>query len=306
METERELVLYLPSRYSVVSDTPVFKKHLLTADLVSEAGLAKIKSGRPARTEEMLPFHSETYLHALETGSPDDLASSGYTWFPGLYDIMESVVGSFLDAIDRAKQHSVSGSLGGCGHHAGPERGGALSPVNTVGIGVHYARHYYKRVFVLDLDMHFGNGTTAGFPNDPELFLFDYHGHASGFFEPETPHLFRNLISTPDGATYLRFLKKELPLALDRFEPECCLYVAGMDVFSGTSRAHLLLGAKDIEHRERFVFAQLAARNIPVAYVHGGAYTTEETAAKLYLIAAREAQRALQQQAPVGSNAGGS
>jgi acetoin utilization deacetylase AcuC-like enzyme len=144
---------------------------------------------------------------------------------------------------------------------------------------------------VLDLDLHFGNGTAAGFPNDPDLFLFDYHGHAQDFFEPDTPHLFRNLASEPEGATYLARLKEELPAALDKFKPDFCLYQAGMDVFSGSSNPHLRLGVRDIEEREDFVFTVLAERGIPVAYAHGGGYASEETNARLHIITARAASR---------------
>jgi acetoin utilization deacetylase AcuC-like enzyme len=78
--------------------------------------------------------------------------------------------------------------LGGGGNHAYPDHGGALSSVNDVAIGVHHLRRRgIRRVLVLDLDAHFGNGTAAFFPNDPDLFLFDFHGHASDFGHPDTP-----------------------------------------------------------------------------------------------------------------------
>jgi acetoin utilization deacetylase AcuC-like enzyme len=70
-----------------------------------------------------------------------------------------------------------------------------------------------------------------------------------------------------------------------------CLYLAGMDVFSGASNPHLRLGVRDIDEREDFVFTVLAERGIPVAYAHGGGYTSKDTNARLHIITARAASR---------------
>jgi acetoin utilization deacetylase AcuC-like enzyme len=184
--------------------------------------------------------------------------------------------------------------LGGGGHHAYPDHGGAPSPVNDMAIGVHHLRRRgIRRVLVLDLDAHFGNGTAASFPNDPDLFLFDFHGHASDFWHPDTLHLFKNFRDEPDARLYLQALQKELPNVLGEFRPEACLYAAGMDVFSGTPNPPLRLRVPDIEKREAFVFEALSSRPVPVAYVHAGGYASLETLAALHLITARAAHRAL-------------
>ena len=184
--------------------------------------------------------------------------------------------------------------LGGGGHHAYPDHGGALSPVNDIAIGVHYLRRRgVRRVLVLDLDAHFGNGTAVCLPNDPELFLFDFHGHASDFWNPDTAHLFKNFHNEPDARLYLQTLRKELPRVLAEFKPEFCIYAAGMDVFSGTPNPPLRLRTPDIEKRESFVFETLSNALVPVAYVHAGGYASLETMTGLHLITAREAHRIL-------------
>ncbi len=164
--------------------------------------------------------------------------------------------------------------------------------MNEIRIGVHHFRRLgFQRVLVLDLDAHFGNGTVAGFPDDPDLFLFDHHGHASDFHRPATPHLFRNFWGEPDARNYLMTLAKELPLALDRFQPQACIYAAGMDVFSGTPNPPLRLRRPDIEKREATVFAMLRDRNVPVTYLHAGGYASLETLVDLHLITASYAMR---------------
>ena len=165
-----------------------------------------------------------------------------------------------------------------------------MSPVNDIAIGVHYLRTKgIRRVLVLDLDAHFGNGTVASFPDDPDLLLFDFHGHASDFGHPDTPHLFKNFRNEPDAKLYLQALRKELPRVLDEFQPQACLYAAGMDVFSGTPNPPLRLKIPDIEKRETFVFETLSSQKVPVAYVHAGGYASVGTLAELHMITARAA-----------------
>lgn len=228
-----------------------------------------------------------------EAASPPAWLQLGASGSWGCIDVSLSVLGAFLDAIDSALTNGVAGMLGGGGHHAYPDHGGALSPVNDMAIGVHHLRRRgIRRVLILDLDAHFGNGTAASFPNDPDLFLFDFHGHASDFWHPDTPHLFKNFRGEP-GGLYLQALQKELPNVVGKFRPEACLYAAGMDVFSGTPNPPLRLRVPDIEKREAYVFEALSSRQVPVAYVHAGGYASLETLAALHLITARAAHGAL-------------
>lgn len=173
------LKLFIPD-FGPLAAQPVYQRHLLVGERAVATGMATLFHPEPARVEDLLLFHSPEYVEALAQGVPDPLASSGGTWFPGLMDFARSIVGASFASIEAAARDGVSGLLGGGGHHAYPTRGGALSWVNEIGIGVHHFRRLgFQRVLVLDLDAHFGNGTVAGFPDDPDLFLFDLHGHAS-------------------------------------------------------------------------------------------------------------------------------
>ena len=58
------------------------------------------------------------------------------------------------------------------------------------------------------------------------MFLFDFHSHASDFWHPDTPHLFKNFRDEPDARLYLQALQKELPNVLGEFRPEAGFYAA--------------------------------------------------------------------------------
>ena len=291
-----ELLRLSVPNYGPLADRDVYRRHIVAGERAEAEGIATLIPSQKAKVEDLLLAHTPEYVQALRSGQPADLASTGGEWFPGSIDVSLSVLGAFLGAIDSALTDGVAGMLGGGGHHAYPDHGGGLSPVNDMAIGVHHLRgRGIRRVLVLDLDAHFGNGTAASFPNDPDLFLFDFHGHASDFWHPDTPHLFKNFRDEPAARLYLQALRKELPNVLGEFRPEACLYAAGMDVFSGTPNPPLRLRIPDIEKREAFVFEALSSGQVPVAYVHAGGYASLETLAALHLITARAAHGALSQ-----------
>lgn len=289
----RKLPLYLPDYGSFV-DLDLHRRHVMTGERARSEGIACLMGAEPAAMEDLLAVHAPGYVEALRTGHPEALASSGGAWSPGAVALALSVLGAFRAAIDHALCEGISGMLGGGGHHAYPDHGGALSFINEIALGIrHLRRRGIQRVMVLDLDAHFGNGTVACFPDDKDLFLLDYHGRASDFGHPGTPHRFRSFHLDPDARGYLAMLRRDLPDVLDAFQPEACLYLAGMDVFSGTPNPPLRLRRPDIERREDCVFRELSQRRIPVTYVHAGGYASLETLVDLHGITARAAHRAL-------------
>src|SRR5262245_44649784 len=146
------LRLFAPN-YGPLADQDVYRRHMLVGERAEAEGIATLAPSQDARVEDLLLVHTPEYVEALRSGRPTDLASTGGAWFPGWIDVALSMVGAFLGTIDAALTEGAAGMLGGCGHHAYPDHGGALSPVNDVAIGVHHLRRRgVRRVLVLDLD----------------------------------------------------------------------------------------------------------------------------------------------------------
>ena len=289
----KKFKLFVPN-YGVFSEIDVHRRHIVVGARAEADGLALVECAPSANVKDLSTVHTPEYVEAFRTGEPADLASTGGVWFPGFLEISLSVLGNYLGAMDAAIAEGIAGVAAGGGHHAFPDHGGALCPVNDVAIGIHHLRGKgIRKILVLDLDAHFGNGTAACIPNDPDVFLFDFHGHASNFWNPDTPHLFKNFHHEPDASLYLRTLRRELPRVLDEFQPDFCVYGAGMDVFSGTPNPPLRLKFPDIEKRDAFAFESLSSRGIPLVYVHSGGYASHETVVSLHLITARAAHKSL-------------
>lgn len=63
------------------------------------------------------------------------------------------------------------------GHHAIPKGPMGFCVFGNVAIAARYAQrvHGLKRVFIIDFDVHHGNGTNDAFYEDPDIFFLSTH-----------------------------------------------------------------------------------------------------------------------------------
>jgi acetoin utilization deacetylase AcuC-like enzyme len=88
------------------------------------------------------------------------------------------------------------------GHHAIPKGPMGFCVFGNVAIAARYAQrvHGLKRVFIIDFDVHHGNGTNDAFYNDPDIFFLSTH------------QVRNNLVQTSKICFALQFMDKLLIL----------------------------------------------------------------------------------------------
>ncbi|MDT8286943.1 MAG: hypothetical protein RQ748_07540 [Elusimicrobiales bacterium] len=157
-------------------------------------------------------------------------------------------------------------ALAGCG--------AGFCLVNDLALAARKARKKYgvKKVMIVDLDVHQGDGTAAILKRERPIFTFSLH--QSGIY-PENKEKSSMDIELPrgtGGAAYLRALHRALPKALDRFKPGLVIYLAGSDVCGGDLLGGLRLSPGDLRRRDAYVSGLCRARRVPLAVTLGGGY----------------------------------
>jgi acetoin utilization deacetylase AcuC-like enzyme len=232
--------------------------------------------------------HDPAYVDAVRTGEPRDLAESQwFTWSPAFADSVARiwtghVAASRLALTEGMVLHPVSGS-----HHAKRDHGAAFCTFAYI-VGASLAlldEGRIKRVLLLDLDAHYGDGHDALTRDDARFVHFDIAAAGRRQIRRETRGLW---IETPSPAHYLDSLCDELPTLLDRKRPDLVQALLGVDCYENDDVGGIGgMTAVRLRDRDRFVFAELAARRLPSVVSLAGGYS--EPRVELHVQTVREA-----------------
>jgi acetoin utilization deacetylase AcuC-like enzyme len=165
--------------------------------------------------------------------------------------------------------------LGGGFHHAGPDRGAGFCVFNDVAIAIRrlQAKGFTRKVLVLDLDLHHGNGTRAVFADDPTVHTFSVHNR-SWDDRPAVESTDLALGTSVTDRALLAALREALPPLMAALRPRLVIYVAGADMAADDALGDWKISAEGMLARDRFVTEQVRALPGPVPFVIvlGGGY----------------------------------
>lgn len=257
----------------------------------------------PLATDGMLALaHHPDYINRIVSGtlSPAMQRSIGFPWTVQMVERSRRSVGATIAACRAAIDQAVAVNLAGGTHHAFASHGEGFCVFNDVAVAARLmqAERRVKRVAIVDLDVHQGNGTASIFSGDDSVFTLSLHGQHNYPFAKEFSDLDMPL---PDGTSddrYIDALEQALTILFSCFTPELIIYLAGADPHEGDRLGRLKLTRKGLEDRDRFVLEQAAQRKIPVAVTMAGGYgrNIEDTVAvhlQTISVAADYARRAV-------------
>ncbi|MFK7801810.1 MAG: histone deacetylase family protein [Anaerolineae bacterium] len=138
---------------------------------------------RIAKLEEFLSVHTQSYLSKLQSLSNGNkvedlrlgMECTGLEYcFPGY----QAGLGGMQQAIDEMAEGGLDAaylfSLGG--HHSYSDWGHGYCLLNPQAVAVRYAQKKgFKKVLIIDWDIHHGDGTQSIFENDPDVHCLSIH-----------------------------------------------------------------------------------------------------------------------------------
>ena len=220
--------------------------------------------------------HDPSYIAAVSNGALPliEQKAIGFPWSAQMVERSRRATGATIAACRAALEQGAAANLAGGTHHAHHARGEGFCVFNDSAIAARLmqAERRVRKVAIVDLDVHQGNGTAAILRDDDSIFTLSMHGAFNYPFSKEQSDLD---VALPDGTgdeVYLSMLDDALTTMFSRIDPNLIIYLSGADPHEGDRLGRLSLTKAGISARDSMVFSRAHCRGIPVAVTMGGGY----------------------------------
>jgi acetoin utilization deacetylase AcuC-like enzyme len=232
-----------------------------------------------AAWEDLRLVHDPAYVNAVANGTlPREMQRRiGFPWSPQMVERSRRSVGATIAATRVALDEGVAANLAGGTHHSFADRGEGFCVFNDVAVAARVLQRDGdgRRIAIVDLDVHQGNGTAAIFAGDDSVFTFSMHGEKNFPFRKEVSDLDVALADGTGDDEYLGLLRRHLDDVLNRHQPDFVFYLAGADPYEGDRLGRLTMTIAGLRERDELVFAECRARGLPVAVTMSGGYASD-------------------------------
>tara|TARA_Y100000817_G_scaffold254219_1_gene207153 strand:+ start:291 stop:1220 length:930 start_codon:yes stop_codon:yes gene_type:complete len=216
---------------------------------------------KPSSFEQsiLIKTHTKDYVKQVNLSFPQSglrFLDGDTVVSPGSKDATKDAVGSIISAIDGVEKKEFKNAF--CcvrppGHHAEKEKAMGFCIFNNVAVGANYLieKYKYKKIAIIDFDVHHGNGTQDIFYNDKNVLYISTHQYPyyPGSGSEKENGKYNNVLNIPleagiTGNEYLNAYEKVLD-KLKEFKPEFLLFSAGFDAHIDDPLAQLRLSSED-------------------------------------------------------------
>ena len=184
--------------------------------------------------------------------------------------------GSILAAREAMRLRGAGIHIGGGFHHAFPDHAEGFCFINDHSVAVRalQGEGLIERAFILDCDLHQGNGTAVVFENDDTVFTCSLH-QENNYPTKQRSDLDFGLRDGADDAEYLEVLRQVVPDKLAEFKPDLLVYVAGSDPYVEDQLGGLALTIDGLRQRDKLILSAAARLEIPALIVLAGGYAQD-------------------------------
>ena len=203
--------------------------------------------------------HDADYVDLVKKSFPSKGFSSldGDTIIsPGSKEATFDAAGSIISAIDGVQNKEFKNAFCNIrppGHHCNQKKAAGFCILNNIAIGAKYLlkKHKYKKVAIVDFDVHHGNGTQDIFYENKNILFISTHQYPyyPGTGSEKEKGKFNNILNIPlpagtSSEEYLNAFEHVLK-KLEEFKPEFILISAGFDAHKNDPLAQFNLNTED-------------------------------------------------------------
>lgn len=258
---------------------PMEKYELLPEQLLYEGTVTddNFFQPGPATHEDILLTHTEEYLQKLisQNLSKKEVRNIGFPMTPelierGMHIAHGTTIGSKI-----ALKEGIAMNIAGGTHHSFKDKGEGFCVFNDIAIASNVLLNggLVKKILVVDLDVHQGNGTASIFKREDRVFTFSMHGEKNYPIRKEQSNLDIGLPDKTNDEYYLSVLTDTLEPLMDQVEPDIVFYLSGVDVLETDKLGRLSLSLDGCKKRDEHVLKLCKKHNLPIMISMGGGYS---------------------------------
>lgn len=258
---------------------PMIKYELIPGQLLHEGTIEQdnLFNPEPVSEEIVLLTHQKDYWEQLKdlSLSAKDQRRIGFPLDAQLVERELRIAQGTINGAHFAMTNGIAFNVAGGTHHAGSNWGEGFCLLNDQAIAANYLlnNNLAKRILIIDLDVHQGNGTAEIFQKEPRVFTFSMHGDKNFPFRKENSSLDIPLDDGLQDEAYLSILNNNLKKAFERSKPDFVFYLSGVDVLSTDKLGKLALSKAACKERDRMVLQACKDKNLPLQVSMGGGYS---------------------------------
>ena len=231
----------------------------------------------PLDARRVLLTHDPDYWDRLSglRLTPREVRVTGFPLSARLVERELVITNGTVMCAHHALNHGVAMNVSGGTHHAFRARGEGFCLLNDIAVAANclLEEGLAKRILVVDLDVHQGNGTAEIFGEEERVFTFSMHCEGNYPMEKERSSLDIGLAPFTDTAAYLKVLRETLPRLVEEVEPDFAFYLSGVDILATDKLGRLSVTREGCKARDRYVLETMRRSRIPVAVSMGGGYS---------------------------------
>jgi acetoin utilization deacetylase AcuC-like enzyme len=260
---------------------PMSKYEVLPQQLLHEGTVHPENFFEPPPLDErsIVRAHEAYYWRKLATLSLDsrEIRRTGFPLTQQLIQREITIMNGTLLCAQYALQYGIAMNIAGGTHHAFTNRGEGFCLLNDIAIAAHYLleSQLAKKILVVDLDVHQGNGTAQIFRNDSRVFTFSMHGANNYPLVKEVSDLDIALPDHTPDEFYLRTLDVNLKNLIDQLQPDFMFFQSGVDILDTDKLGKLSVSLAGCRERDRIVLEAARENKIPLVASMGGGYSED-------------------------------
>ena len=257
---------------------PINKFGQLADYLIEKKVVKNFHKPYPCSDETLRKAHSESYIRHIKNKTLDknEIKKIGFPLVDSVIKRSLLATGGTVLASKLAIHNGLACNTAGGSHHANFDGGAGYCVFNDVAVAAQYLldRVLAKKILIVDLDVHQGNGSADIFKENRNVFTFSMHSKSNYPAKKSLSDLDVELDDNMEDKEYMKILKFNLN-QLNQENFDFVFYIAGVDIHFNDRLGNLKISDEGIKERDEIVTQNFFLKGIPLCGVLGGGYNKD-------------------------------